>query len=217
MYLNSSYRAFGQNYSNKYSDQLNQSVNTNSNPTFKNITVNECWDDLQVGASTFSVGASIRAPAVTKFADLAAPNNSGVYGYGFEDGKEQDVMVSCQLSHRYKIGSIIKPHIHLSVPTFSAGKYLKFTLEYFTVAIGSAYTNSQLITSSPLVCPTALTHVILPLPDIPGTGLGISSIFYGRLTRDIVAVNSYTGVVNILGFDLHCQYDNMGSHSEYVK
>jgi len=204
---------FGQSVVDTY---INQSVKIGSNPTFSNINLTESWDDMLVSATTFSTGSSIRPPTSTKIADIAGGSANGVWGWGFEEGKSQDVMVSTQLTHGYKLGSPLYPHIHISVPTNEALKYMQFSLEYFVVGIGSAYTDTQIITSSQLLCPAAKTHVVLPLPTISGVGLGISSVVYGRLTRDTIA-NGYTGSVYLLSFDLHVQSNTIGSHQEYIK
>ena len=217
MYRQSNNKYFRQSLvENNNSKYLNQKVNINSNPAFSNLTLNQCWDDLLVSASTFTVASSIRPPASTKIADIAGGSANGVYGWSFEEGKSQDVMCSTQLSHKYKLGSTLYPHIHISVPTNEALKYIQFSLEYFVVSLGSAYTDSVIITTAPLLCPAAKTHVLLQFPNIVGTGLGISSIFYSRLTRDTIA-NDYTGIVNLLSFDIHIEMDSLGSHTEYLK
>jgi len=219
--LNASYRAFGQTRDstfteNYYASKMNQLVTSASNPTFVNTWYTAAWDDMSVLTGTVSTGASIRPPSVVKYADNAA-GSDGVWGYGFDEGKSQDLMVSTQMSHKYKVGSNLYPHIHLSVPTLEAANFIQFSLEYFFVSIGSPYNVTSTITTTSLACPNAKTHVVLPFPlPISGVGLGISSIFYGRLTRNTIA-NDYTGSVNVLSFDLHYMIDSVGSHSEYVK
>ena len=216
--LNASYRAFGQTREstpftqNYYAAQMNQLVNTGSNPTFVNSWYTDAWDDMITSVNPV---ASQIAPSIVKYADNAV-GSTGVWGYGFDEGKTQDISVSTQMSHRYKVGSDLYPHIHLSVPTHEAVNFIQFGLEYFIDNIGSAYTVTTTINTASLACPNAKTHVVLPLPTIAGAGIDISSIFYGRLVRNTIA-NDYTGAVNVLSFDLHYMVDSVGSHAQYVK
>lgn len=187
--------------------------NLNLGGVFRHTTV---WDDMTVSASSLNVGSSIKPPPYTKLADTGS-GSDGVFSFAFEEGKTQDLLISTQLTHKYKEGTDLHPHMHISVPTHEADKLIQFSFEYFLVSVGSPYTVSKVITSVPLVCPAAKTHSILPLPAISGAGVTISAILTGRLVRDIVALNSYTGAVNLLSFDLHIETDSLGSQFAYVK
>lgn len=207
---------FGVGSSNPYSVILNQNVSKLSSPSFYLPTcetpiLGDRWEDLNVAPFSTSLGPNIRPPNVVKFKDNGA-GSEGVYLYGFDETKEEEVFFSVQLPHSWKEGSDIKPHVHFVVTTQTATT-ITWNLEYTWQDINGVYGNTTILSASP-PCPASHTHTIGHLGTISGAGKKISSILVCRLSR---SASGYVGNALLLSVDFHIQLNTIGSSQETSK
>jgi hypothetical protein len=195
---------------------LNQDLNRYASPTFSNVycetPVVERWEDVNVAPFSTSLGPSIQPPNIVKFRDNGA-GSAGVYLYGFDEKKEEEIFFSVQLPHSYRQGTDIKPHVHFCTPTQTATT-ITWNLEYTWQNINAAYPATTTIISKAVACPIAYVHTICSLGDISGVGKTISSILVCRLSR---SVGGYVGNALLLSTDIHIQLDTIGSANETSK
>ena len=131
-----------------------------------------------------------------------------------------------QLSHKWKLGSAVSPHIHYE----QANQYTpNFLIQYRWQRQGQIkttdWTNQKLNTNA-FTWTTGRLNQIADGADItPPDGYGqVSDIIQMRLLRDTGNDSGlfddedlYTGTVGITSMDLHYQCDTLGSRTEYTK
>ncbi len=195
---------------------LDQDVSRYSSPTFSYVQcetpiLDGRWEDLNVAPFATSLGPNIQAPNIVKFKDNGA-GSSGVYVYGFDEKKEEELFFSVQLPHSYKENSDIRPHVHFTTPTQTATN-ITWNLEYTWHNVNGVIGDTTILTSS-IACPAAYTHTICSLGSISGVGKTVSSILNCRLSRSAAG---YVGNAILLSVDFHIQLDTIGSGSELSK
>jgi hypothetical protein len=173
------------------------------------------WDDSMIPAVTFRTGGT----ALT-FIDCG----NGIFLTRFDVG---DIFYpQIQLPHKYKINSIIRPHLHLMVNTAigATGYNIELNISEAWANIGSAFpvptpTTTGLVHS--FQNSVQYKHDIMNLPPITPTAIqgGLSSyIMYKieRITSSVQPLNPAASLF-ILGMDLHYQIDSIGSRQELIK
>lgn len=184
--------------------------------TNKTIELQEVvWDDLRVPlSSTKRLGFS--DPDWVQFQDDGS-GSVGVYGLAFSNVTDEEVFFTVQMSHKYKQGTDIHPHVHWAPSDADSGG-VTWGLEYTWVNIGGTFGNTVIITSDDVTDTTALKHHYSDFPDITGTSKNISSILMCRLFRDISDANdTYAHDAFLLEIDFHFEIDTIGSRQELVK
>lgn len=180
------------------------------------------WEDLRVAAS--ATYASNSAPPVFERILNDGKGSRGVMAFFFEDTeesrKENEVFFEVQIPHQWRSGSGIRPHVHW-VPTDNrtTGK-VRWGLEYSWANINERLTNTTIIygNSREIERGSAGLHVITPLPEIDGSGKGISSMLLCRLFRESSHPDDTYGTwAGFLEFDFHYEVSSLGSREEYVK
>ena len=175
-----------------------------------NKNAQDAWDDMRVSLSSAKVPAA-NFPDWIKIKDNGA-GSTGIYGYGFADGEY--VFITTQLSHRYKEGTTIYPHIHFMTTTnVSPADNFGIGIEYAWVNVGSTISTTSIVTQ---VISTGVNSSYMEQKanigaGLSGTGKLISSTFLCRLYRYAASVDNYAGDVIITDFDLHYQTDGLGS------
>ena len=196
------------------SDTNNVTIETDGTLVFNNDAT--VWEDLMVPG--LSVGAGASAP------DLVAFGPSGnLQIYAFDGGSTlEQVYFSVQMQHSWKLGSTIKPHVHWTPTTAGAGN-VKWNFEYSW----ASFTGSGSPTAFP--APTTISvvqaasgiawaHQLSALPDIDGTGQGLSSMLVCRLYRNPADVqDTYASDAAFLQFDVHYEMDTVGSRQPTSK
>ena len=185
------------------------------------------YDDMVVDANSVSVvgGTAIGTTTwLTSLRVLEMVNAGGDYGY-----------FSMQLPHGYVPGTSLGWHIHFAnSATITDGQTVKFILTYTISAIWGVFPAVQTVTATftnnqaardriHKVAPgqisgtgiLANTHLIAGGATIPGTGLTLSSVLYGRLERD--AADTHASSVYLISCDAHIQKERLGSEEEYAK
>jgi hypothetical protein len=135
------------------------------------------------------------------------------------------VVMNVQMPHKWKIGSVVYPHIHWWQASASIPNWL---MQYRWQDQGAAKTTAW--TSVKWVS-HAFTYVSGTLNQItafggltPPANAGLSDIVQFRLIRDTANTSTLfsgadplTGDANAVNFDIHVESDTLGSNEEYTK
>lgn len=174
------------------------------------------WDDLLFPASVVKPGAT--APAYKAF----GPSGS-LQALMFEAGHNDEVYFEVQLSHRWKEGSKIYPHVHWTPTTADAGNVV-WELEYSWANIDGTFgAPSNMASEATAAGGTAWVHKLTMLKEagnayIDGTGKTMSSMLVCRLHRNSNAgSDTLNKDVAMLDVDFHIEIDSFGSDEEYTK
>ena len=135
-------------------------------------------------------------------------------------------IVVYQMSHKWKMGSTIYPHIHW---VQEENKVPNFLIQYRWQKNGEAktttWTNYKCNTTSAFTYDGgSLNQITRGSGLTPPTGFGISDIIQIRIIRDssngstVFSGNDpYTQTVSISSVDCHIEIDTQGSRGEYSK
>lgn len=191
----------------------------------KGITLlNTVYDDLRVPATATKTGGS-KIPDFIKIADNGS-GSQGVFSYAFDDATEEEVYFFVQLSHKWKIGTTIFPHVHwMPVSPGGAGETVSWGLEYTMADAGSVFANSSIIYGNTTNIAETLVQKKQYITSI-GSGIdmatitGVSPMLACRLFRDAAGTgltDSYADDAALLEFDFHYEIDALGSDEKYTK
>lgn len=170
------------------------------------------WDDLRVPAQNTKLNPTKSEPAFSSWID-----GLFAYHFGAANNNDESIHFSAQLPHSYKEGSDLKCHVHWAPDSTNEGNVV-WHLEYTVISINGTFTTTPELQVTDAADGTANKHQLTELGTISGTGLGISSMLVGRLTRLGDDENdTFTGNAVFLEIDFHYQLDAMGSRSESVK
>ncbi len=165
------------------------------------------------GVKTSGAGVSINTNENTlEFVDSANLSDYAYFNY--------------QLSHKWKNGSDVSPHIHFeqanaNVPNFM----IQYRWQRQGQAKTTAWTNLKLNVSVFTYVSGTLNQISNGANIAPPTGYGqVSDIIEMRLIRDtanasglFAGADPYSGTVAITSMDLHYECDTLGSRTEYTK
>lgn len=161
------------------------------------------WDDLKVPLTQTRQGATAKPDFDTTNVGFLFPQN---------DATEILYFIT-QLPHKYKQGTILKPHIHWQQ---SAATAVTWSLDYKLFLPNSAVpADFTTITGDTPVFDydSGNLHQITPLDNIAGVA-GVSALMIGKLSRND---NTTTGDVLAFDLDFHLEIDSPGSREEYTK
>ena len=181
-----------------------------------NVTyTGEYWDDTQVPALGIIPGAT--APGLISFR-----TNDLLKIYGFDGAGAADyAYFTIQLSHRYKDGTPLHPHVHwcrTGDPDDPGNTNVVWRLVYSLGTPLGAFGLSVTNTITNGVAVANWTHQISGFEPITNETFGISGIMVGTITRvSADAGDTYTPDAGFLGFDLHFEVDAPGSREVYIK
>ncbi len=167
------------------------------------------------------IGSKIESPS----SDITQNNAEGTLRFKTSCRLIDYVVMNVQLSHKWKMGSSVFPHLHWeqnqnAVPNWLLQYRWQREGQPKTTAWTSAKMNSNVFTYT-----TGTLNQISGFPEIvPPTGYGISDIVQCRIIRDwanestLFAGNDpYTGSAEAVNFDIHYLADTLGSRLEYSK
>jgi len=166
------------------------------------------WDDLRFPASQITPGPA-NPPDWINFSGLG-----GVYGLAFHPSNEEDVYFIAQMPHSWIEGSEVRPHIHWTSSTGTAGTVV-WGLEYTKASpfgtFGGTVTDTIRVSN-----PAQYRHQIDSFTPIDMTGNTMSTLIWCRLFRDATdAEDDLAEDAYLLDIDFHFQSDSKGSHEEY--
>jgi len=172
------------------------------------------WEDLRVPLETGKTAGS-NVPTFEQIVDDGS-GSAGVFAYNFDDGDE--IWLSVQMPHAWKIGSTIYPHLHWAAEGDASTKNVGLGIEYTWTNIGADISATTIVTRD-VAGGTALSQQIHDVPSTgwDGTGKTLSSIILCRIFRQAAAADNYTGGVFLLEFDVHYELDSLGSRQVTTK
>jgi len=175
------------------------------------------WDDLRIEPVARNSGA--KAPSFVNWIN-------GLYLYDFDDAavaSEKEIFFTVQLSHSWKEGSAVEPHVHwTNKTTGTAGHVVRWGLEYSKAKIGGTFGASTTVYGTTIAGGGDITvaneHMLTDFDPIDMTGDTVSTVLVCRLFRNSSnAADTYTGTAGLLYIDWHILLDSMGSKTEFVK
>ena len=141
----------------------------------------------------------------------------------FDSSKTETVAMVVQLSHSWKEGSDLFPHVHWMKSSSASGDVV-WQLEYKWAPIGevadASWTtlSSYTLAGGTIDTNTEDKHLITPLGTITSTGKQISDMIMMKLSRVGGDANdTYGADAQLLEFDIHFEVDSFGSNQEYIK
>jgi hypothetical protein len=178
----------------------------------------DVWNDVKI--NMFNLGG-VNDPVFSKAFDDGAGSN-GVYLWRFgHTTVDHEVFFSCQMTHSWKIGSAIYPHVHW-VPAVTASGKVKWGLEYTLTNVGGMYPDNTTIITANQHLPADTTliskkHYTTSFAPIEMLDKKESVLIICRLFRQPTdGVNdTYGNFAGLLDFDFHYQADKLGSISEF--
>lgn len=129
------------------------------------------------------------------------------------------IVCQAQMSHQWKEGTAISPHIHWS-PTTTGGGNVVWRIEYQIADINGTFSGSWTAQDMTVAAgTTAEKHLMSEwATDIVMTGLHISAMLKIKVSRiGGDAADTYDADARLLEFDLHYEQDAFGSDTELTK
>lgn len=136
------------------------------------------------------------------------------------------IYTNVQLSHRWKLGSVLRPHIHYPQIIATIPNWL---IQYRWQLLGgvkaTAWTSLKCTAPAFTYTAGALNQIVHTVAGItPPVGAGISDVVQFRIIRDnangsgvFAGADPVNAVVSLSSFDVHMEFDSLGSRQEYVK
>ena len=169
------------------------------------------WDDMRVPLTSAPPG-----PGNNHGFDVF---QGAIRQYAFDPDTEEELFFTAQLSHGYKYGTDLEPHIHWAPKTTDTGD-CRWCIEYSLAEIGGVYGAPTTICGLQAGSGVAYEHQIADLGSIDGSAIDtVSATITGRVYRDADAggVDTFTGDAYGIELDFHYQKDTLGSASELAK
>ena len=170
------------------------------------------WDDLRVPAQNTRLNPTKSEPEFAVWLD-------GLYAFHFKptNADDESLHFAAQLPHSYKEGTDIDCHVHWSPDNTDTGDVV-WELEYTFISINGTFPASTTVTAVDAADGVDNKHQLTAITDIDGTGIGISAMLVGRLTRLTSDIrDDFTGNAILHEIDFHFQKDSIGSRQETVK
>lgn len=172
---------------------------------------NIVWDDLRFPAASINPVGSPSPPTL----DTADPFSGTLL---FSASATNSVAGQAQLSHAWKEGSEIIPHIHWCPTSTGTGNVL-WRLQYQISDVNGTFPGSYTILDV-LDAGDGVTnkHQIASFSPIVMTGKSLSCVILWKISRiGGDGTDTYASTARFLEFDIHYQIDGNGSRQEYIK
>lgn len=172
-------------------------------------------DDMLAAITAVAVqGTGVTQNSTEQTIDFATNANLADYAW-----------TSYQLSHRWMLNSVIKPHIHWEQANNNLPNFL---VQYrWQPVIGqkvTSWTDYACNTPAATYIDGTLNNICHGAGITPPVGANISDILQIRVLRDnantsgvFVGADSYAGTVRVTSMDVHIQIDTIGSRNEFTK
>jgi len=170
------------------------------------------WTDKAVSVAVARPGST--PPAFVQFKDDGA-GSTGVFAFKFVGNLLKELFFDLQLPHSYKVGTDVKPHVHLA-SAGTATTTMDWGLEYTLAPVNGTFGDTDLLTAQYTPSGTAFKHEILGLGTIDGASLGLSAVIICRLYRD-GAGDTNNDDCYAVSVDFHFEMDTLGSDGETTK
>lgn len=171
------------------------------------------WDDMRISVNQVKVPAA-NAPSWTAFGPTQL--------LGFADqavsGNEEEVYFVVQMSHKYKQGTSLSPHVHYMV-TGSESAIIRWYMQYQYVDISSTglAVQSSIATAS-FNAGEDFKHKRKEFDDYNPSASSVSGMLLCKLTRNSSNPgDTYSAAAYLLEVDVHYQVDMPGSREEFSK
>jgi len=181
--------------------------------TLKFVGAATIWDDMRFPASGFNPAGSTAPPTVDTSTGMLL----------FSGTADNIIGGIAQMPHSWKVGSTIRPHMHLRFPTASANN-TRWSFGYdlanvdgnFVNAYGTYTAGGTITVANPN---NALKHAKASFSTIDMTGYTMSCCIMWRITRLAASDAADNDLANcaLLEFDIHFEIDTVGSRQEFIK
>lgn len=173
------------------------------------------WDDLVVPLLRSRITGAAGDPGLGAFIGATK-------AFAFDAASDESVYFDFQLSHKYKMGTSIHPHIHWAVPSTDEAT-VSWCIECVWADINATYAGS-----TTKLCVDAATiqvanrHTYTDIGDFAVASAAVSMVGLCRFWRDANAgeaamTDTYDDDAFALSLDFHYQIDTLGSRQEIVK
>jgi len=171
------------------------------------------WDDLRFPAS------AVNPPGAASDPDIDPTDGCWL----FDPGSTELLFFQVQFPHKWKLESIVSPHVHWHKTTSATGN-VAWRMRYQIAKLGDVYpgtwTDLGIKTTSIITDnDTAGEHLLTELGDIDMTGIdsvsAMMKVEIARIGGD--GGDGYGADAKLLEFDIHYQIDSWGSRNEYIK
>jgi hypothetical protein len=175
------------------------------------ILNNTVWNDMLMPLLTGRVGI-LNPPSLEVF-------RNGTYAYSFKNaiiGSEEDIMLTLQMEHSYKINSNIYCHMHWSCGTTSNDN-VTWGLEYLNANRNGLFLSSGILRATQ-PCGNAYTNNFIPIGSI-GSFSELSGVSLIRVFRNSANDSDTYAGNDVFGLyaDCHYEIDSLGSSQELNK
>ena len=166
------------------------------------------FDDQQVNLGAVGFGSS--APTIRAF--------KGSEVLGFANGQSNSISFISQLTHRYKVNSLIEFHVHNIAPDNNAGNVV-WQLTYSIADVNGVFPAESTITKTVIIPINSLDkHLVLDIGDLGLTSSNVSALILCSLTRlGSDELDTYGNEIYLSALDFHIEVDNIGSKTELSK
>ena len=153
------------------------------------------------------------------------PTRSTATGLLEFSGSQDNLLAGvAQMSHKWKEGTTLHPHLHLINPTANA-LVSRWKFEYNRGNVNGNYENAYgvyttLATVSHTNPNNVLKHALLDFGDLTMSGYGgVSCCILWKISRlaNSDAADTDTSAIALVEFDIHYELDAPGSREELVK
>jgi hypothetical protein len=198
-------------------DTNNLTVEKDGTIVFNGTTT--VWEDYVTPINRATFGGASNDPAPTKLFDDGA-GSAGIWALVFSNGDE--VIITAQLPHSWKVGSTIYPHIHfMTTSDVSPSDNFGIEFEYSWVdRDGDFPANTTLTTIDiPTGVNTNNMHQLgnITVAGVDGSGHNMESLLLIRIKRIAADADDYGDGVAIMDFDIHYEKDTVGSKTISTK
>ena len=169
------------------------------------------WDDI------FMPTSGAKVPAVNTPNWEAFTANTSEYTFALNDYAD---LTTVEINHDYKEGTNIGVHLHIVTNGLDANERKARYTVYYTWGDMNEVMSAEGSLTAELTIPlntTDMTHLLLDMGDITGTGYKIGSLFKCRVKRIAGTGTEPTSDPFVSMVGIHYQIDTIGSRTELVK
>lgn len=171
------------------------------------------WNDQQVAAANVMINPLTSKPDFDTF-PAASPR---LRTFLFDGTTRENVTFTVQLSHKYKLGTNLHPHVHWCPTSNAAAKTVTWDLEYTIANIDGVLAAEVTRTGTYSGDVVTNTHMVTELEELDGSGITtISTMLICSLSRR-GDTDTYADDAAMLEFDFHYEIDTLGSRTEDAK
>lgn len=162
------------------------------------------FDDFQVPMSNIKAPAS-DPPTWTSYKGCELP--------AFGAGNTNVLYFTAQFPHKWKAGSTIEPHIHLSYPNANAGNS-RWQFTYSWANIDGTFPAQTTVTQTFAAPAVTDKHTYNSFGGITATNFTASSVMLCSISRlGADAADTYASNIYAVSMDIHIEQDKLGDNT----